>query len=106
MFISNSAHYEKVKNERKRLGLDTKGIRQIDIENSLYLNKYIIDTTTGKTYLVERDYKEYCYCGFGWFKIMLLNCNGSHRTIWYENINNDDEIIISSIAKCRKDFNL
>ncbi|NRU52654.1 hypothetical protein [Clostridium beijerinckii] len=105
MFIGNEDRYEKVKAERQRLGLP-KGINQVDIKDSKYLNTYITDKINGRTYLVERDYKEYWYIGFGWFKVMLLNCNGSHRVIWYENINNDDEIVINNTFKNREIFSL
>jgi hypothetical protein len=106
MFIGNEEHYEKVREERRKLGLEIRGIRQIDIENSKYLNTYITDKTNGRTYLVERDYKEYWSCGFGWFKVMLLNCNNSHRVIWYENINNDDKIVIDNTERNRIIFDL
>lgn len=106
MFYGSEDHYEKVKAKRKELGLDTRGQRQKDIENSPYLHKYLVDKTTGKRYLVERDYKEYSCWGFGWYQAMVLNCNGSHRVIWYKNINNDDNIVKEAVIKTRKNFNL
>ena len=104
MFIGNEEHYDKVIDARKNIGLDTHGIRQVDIPNSAYLNKHITDKSTQKTYLVERDYKEYSHHGFGWYKVMLLNCNGSHRVIVYENINNEEDDILLNTIKNQENF--
>lgn len=105
MFIGNTEHYEKVTKQRKLLGLDTRGVRQVDIEGSPYLHKLLTDSS-GKEYLVEREYKEYSYMGFGWYKSLLLSHNESHRIIIYENINNDDEAILHAILRTKINFNL
>lgn len=102
--IFNVNHYEKVLKKRHELGLNVNHKKLIN--NSIYVGKKIVSFDNKKEYIFEEDWEEYSYVGNGWFKRMLISYNGSHRTIFYENINNEDESMISLISKTRKEFGL
>lgn len=108
MFVGNMNHYEKVKEQRQKRGLnnDLNKLYQKDIKDDKYLNNHIMNLENKKIYLVERVYKEYSINGFGWYKVLLLNNENSHRIVIYENINNDDLIINEIINKNKKIFKI
>lgn len=95
----NSAHYSKVVKARRLLGLPV-GNLNVEIAHRL-VGKMLRDNTTGQVFVVEKAMKHWFY---GWYVALLLNSEGSHRLIWWENINSSSDTVLESISRIRQEM--
>lgn len=94
-------HYE-VRNERKRLNINNHTLN-IVIENYPLIGRKIRKEETGVVYNIEQANKHW-YCG--WYIGLLIECDGSHAFIWYENIDCWNDIVVNSIEKNKTKYTL
>ena len=92
--LNHDLYYEIIK-ERKRLGMENAN-DNIVIEDHPLVGKKIVDTTTEKEYNVEQVNKQWYG---GWYIGLLIECNGSHGFIWYENVDCWNDSVTDSIKK-------
>lgn len=76
----------------------------IDLTESPLLNRQLECQNTGDIYNIECVVLEY-YAG-GWFMKLLIEHDGSHGVIFWENISSFAESIDNSVYKAHRDFKL
>ena len=98
-------HYMKVVRERKWLGLgeaDSKK-RNVELKNHPLVGTKIKSKWSGKKYTVEKVNKQWFN---GFYLGMLLENNGSHVFVYFENINCEDETVLEDIERTKKEFDI
>jgi hypothetical protein len=93
----NFDHYMKVYRLRR-----TKETENHAIEHPL-LGQSLIDSQSGKLYLIEKVVKHWLW---GWYIALLIQNNGSHCLVRWENISSGDDLIIDGIEQNRKRYSL
>lgn len=91
----NNDLYHEVRKERERRGIPNNSLN-IVIRDYPLVGKKIRNNETGKIYNIEQANKHW-YCG--WYVGLLIEQNGSHGFIWYENIDCWNDIVVDSIKK-------
>ena len=99
--LDNDLYYE-VRNERKRLGIPNHSLN-IVIEDYPLVGKRIRNNETNKIYNIEQANKQWYV---GWYIGLLIEQNGSHGFIWYENIDCWNDIMVSSIKKNKRQYTI
>jgi hypothetical protein len=89
----DSAHWQKVRAERKRLGLSNPTKLGEPVKHAL-LNQILTDVSTGVSYVVESVRHDWYR---GWFLAATLSCQGSHRVCFIENKSCVDDAILQQI---------
>ena len=87
--------YNAIRNERKRLGIP-KHSHNIILEDHPLVGKKIKKIETNKIYNIEQVNQQW-YAG--WYIGLLIEHNGSHGFIWYENIDCWNDIVVDSIEE-------
>jgi len=96
MLVFNYDLYQKVRQERRKLGLSVSEL-QIELNNHHLIGKKLINKETNKIYAIEGVFKEFC---FGWFiKFLVRGENDSHAVIYYENINCKEQAFVDKIKE-------
>ena len=102
-FNFNRPHYERVRRERTKVGLPVGSPKNGLIEDHPLKGKKIIPSHREEIGIIQNVYKHWYH---GYYLMLLVNYNGSHGNVWWENINCENEIILDSIAESRRDFRL
>ena len=91
-FRFDFSHNHEVWSRRKESHLPQ--IQQQELFDHPLLGRYLKQISTGKTYLVEKAYKEWYG---GWYVKLLIQNNGSHAVLAWDNINCFCDIIVKDI---------
>ena len=92
--LNNDLYYE-VRKERERLGMPNDSLN-IVLDDYPLVGKRIRNNETDKIYVIEQANKHWYV---GWYIGLLIEQNGSHAFIWYENIDCWNDIVVDSIEK-------
>jgi hypothetical protein len=86
-----------VRQRRRDLGLSIESHTQ-ELEDHEWKNKKVINLNNNKIGIIEKVYKQWYE---GWYKVILINFDGSHGIRIFENINCTNQAITMLI----RDFN-
>lgn len=98
----NFDHYRKVREKREQLGMEVADLNK-QLEDDPLIGRTIIDTTTNEKYVVDAVNEHW---HIGWYKVLTLNHNGSHRIVFWENISCGEPIIINQINENKQSLKL
>ena len=88
-------HYYEIIKARKAMGYE-KVDTNIEVKDYFLLGKKMKNTETGNIYNIEKVRKQWYG---GWYILLLIECNKSHTTVFWENINCIHDTICDSIER-------
>lgn len=94
--FKNTTHYMKVNALRK----ESESIHSFEIDHEL-VGKFLYDLENQRLYKVVRVKRQWWW---GWYISVLIEHNGSHGFIWWENISSSCDVVAKHVEKVRKKF--